>query len=295
MTTSSDSAVVAVHSAQAIGVLSKENIRMKAQRYQRGSLSLKKRKSLPDIWVFRYYTEEHGHRAYKAQPIGTVIQFPKRKDAEKAVSQLRVDVNDGAAFAPMNVEQLVAHYKRVELPRLAPSTQEVYGDNLDNHVLPRWGQAPLSSIKPIEVENWLRELKGVRGKEASPGVKSKVRNLFHALFSHAIRYQFGSQNPITAVRTSGQRLREPEFLDGTEFQALIVKLSQRERVMVLIAGSTGIRRSELVGLRWSDTDFDLRQAMIARSVWRNKVSDPKTKASRKPVPLHPFVIQQLVE
>ena len=126
-------------------------------------------------------------------------------------------------------------------------------------------------------------------------MKSKVRNLFHALFSHAIPYQFGSQNSITAVRTSGQRLREPEFLDGTEFQALIVKLSQRERVMVLIAGSTGIRRGELVGLRWSDTDFDLRQAMIAPSVWRNQVSAPKSKASRKPVPLHPFVIQQLAE
>ena len=65
----------------------------------------------------------------------------------------------------MNVEQLVAHYKRVELPRLAPSTQEVYGDNLENHILSRWGQAPLSSIKPIEIENWLRELKGVRGKQ----------------------------------------------------------------------------------------------------------------------------------
>src|ERR1017187_7037019 len=109
MTVPSAPLAVAVHSAQAIGAFSKEKIRMKTQRYQRGSLSLKKRKSLPDIWVFRYYTEEHGHRAYKAQTIGTVIQFPKRKDAEKAVAQTRVDVNDGAAFCPMNVEQLVAH------------------------------------------------------------------------------------------------------------------------------------------------------------------------------------------
>ena len=37
---------------------------------------------------------------YKKQIVGTVVEFPKRKDAEKAVTQLRVDVNDGAAFAP---------------------------------------------------------------------------------------------------------------------------------------------------------------------------------------------------
>jgi integrase len=293
MTSAVSPQVSAVDSSQAIGALSKEKIRMKAQRYQRGSLTLKKRKSLPAVWVFRHYREENGHRAYKAQVVGTVLEFPKRKDAEKAVTQLRVNVNDGAAFAPMNVEQLVANYKQVELPRLAPSTQEVYRDTFNSHVLPRWGQASLGSIKPIEVENWLRELKGLRGKEASPAVKSKVRNLLHALFSHAIRYQFGSENPITPVRTSGQRLRDPELLNGTEFRALINKLPQRERVMVLVAGSTGIRRSELVGLHWGDIDFDLRQAMITRSVWRNMVSVPKTKASGKPVPLHPYVIEQL--
>src|SRR6185437_10399089 len=137
----------------------------------------------------------------------------------------------------MNIEQLVAHYKRVELPRLAPSTQEVYTYNLDNFIV------PLASIKPIEVENWLRDLRGLRGKDASPSVRSKVRNLFHALFSHALRYEFGFRNPITPVRTSGQRLRDPDFLDGDEFRSLIQVLSLRDRVMVLIAGSTGMRRS----------------------------------------------------
>jgi len=268
---------------------------MEVHRYQGGSLSLKKRKSLPDVWVFRWYTQEKGRRVYKKQVVGTVIQFPKRKDAEKAVTQLRVDVNEGAEFAPMNIGQLVAHYKRAELPRLAPSTQEVYTYNLDKFIVPRWGQESLASIKPIEVENWLRDLKGRRGKDASPGVKSKNRNLFHALFSHALRYDFAARNPITPVRTSGQRLRDPEFLDGEEFRLLIQTLSLRDRVMVLLAGSTGMRRSELIALRWKDVDFILRQVNITRSIYRNKTWICKTKASRRPVPLHPVVIEQLAE
>lgn len=115
----------AVDSPQAVSALPKEKIRMEARRYQGGSLSLKKRKSLPDAWVFRYYVEEGGRRVYKKQIVGTVIQFPKRKDAEKALTQFRININEGANFAPMNIEQLVVHYKRAELPRLAPSTQEV--------------------------------------------------------------------------------------------------------------------------------------------------------------------------
>jgi hypothetical protein len=120
------SAVEAVHSSTAISALANEKIRMQAHRYQRGSLSLLKRKSQPDVWVFRYYSDEGGRRTYRKKIVGTVIDFPKRKDVEKAVSQLRIVVNEGAAFAPINLEQLVTHYQEVELPLKSHSTAEGY-------------------------------------------------------------------------------------------------------------------------------------------------------------------------
>lgn len=266
---------------------------MQAQRYQRGSLSLLKRKSQPDTWVFRYYAEEGGRRAYKKKIVGTVVEFPKRKDAEKAVSQLRVDVNDGAAFAPMNLEQLVAHYQRVELPLKAHSTAEGYKNYLTLHIVPKWGKHSLSAIKSIEVESWLRNLKKVNGKPASPGTKTKIRNLMSALFAHAIRYEWAARNPITAVRTSAKRLRTPDILTGEEFRALLLKLSQRELVLVLLAGSTGLRRGELIALRWQDIDFKLLQANVTHAVWHNVEGDTKTEASRKPVPLPQLVVEEL--
>ena len=73
----------------------------------------------------------------------------------------------------------------------------------------------------------------------------------------------------------------------------MLELPQRERVMVLLDGSTGLRRGELIALRWRDLDFELNQANVTRSVWRNVEGDAKTEASRKPVPIHPIVIEQL--
>lgn len=266
---------------------------MQAQRYQRGSLSLLKRKSQPDAWVFRYYEGEGDRRVYKKKIVGTVIEFPKRKDAEKAVAQLRVDVNDGAAFAPMNLEQLAAHYKRVEVPLKAHSTAEGYKSYLDLHIIPKWGKHSLSAIKSVEVENWLRNLKKSNGQPASPGTKTKIRNLMSTLFSHAIRYEWAAKNPITAVRTSAKRLRTPDILTAEEFQALLPKLSQRERVMVLLDATTGLRRGELIALRWRDIDLELKQANVTHSVWRNVEGDTKTEASRKPVPLPALVVEEL--
>ena len=277
----------------AISARAREKIRMQAQRYQRGSLSLLKRKSQPDVWVFRYRAGEGDQRVYKKKIVGTVVEFPKRKDAEKAVAQLRVDVNDGAAFAPMKVEQLVMHYQRVELPHKAHSTIEGNMSYLRLHIVPKWGQHSLSAIKSVEVEGWLRKLKKTNGKPASPGTQTKIRNLFSALFSHAIRYEWAARNPITAVRTSAKRLCTPDILTGAEFQALLPELSQRERVMVLVAGSTGLRRGELIALRWEDIDFELSQANVTHAIWNNVEGDVKTEASRKPVPIPQLVVEEL--
>ncbi len=266
---------------------------MQAQRYQRGSLSLLKRKSKPDTWVFRYYAEGGSSRVYKKKIVGTVIEFPKRKDAEKAVAQFRVDVNEGAAFAPRNLEQLAAHYQRVELPSKAHSTAEGYKNYLTLHIVPKWGKHNLSAIKSVEVESWLRKLKKVNGQPTSPATQTKIRNLMSALFSHAIRYEWAARNPITAVRTSAKRLRTPDILMPEEFQALLLELSQRERVMVMLDGSTGLRRGELIALRWRDIDFELKQANVTHTVWRNVEGDTKTEASRKPVPLPALVVEEL--
>jgi integrase len=57
--------------------------------------------------------------------------------------------------------------------------------------------------------------------------------------------------------------------------------------------SIEVMRGELIALRWRDIDFELMQANVTHSVWHNVEGDTKTEASRKPVPLHPFVVEQL--
>jgi integrase len=282
-----------VNSTTAISVLAKEKIRMQVPRYQEGSLSLQERKRQPAVWVFRYYVGGDGNRVYKKIRVGSIIEFPKRKDAEKAVSRLRVDVNAGAAFAPMNLEQLAIHYTNVELPSKAFSTREGYRNHLRNHILPQWGNLALSAIKSVAVEAWLRALKKLDGRPASAGTKSKIRNLMSAMFSHAIRYEWASTNPIASVRASSKRNRTPDILTLPEFEALVKELPQCESVMVLIAGTTGLRRSELIALRWQDVNFALNQINVTHAIWRNVEGDTKTEASHKPVPILPFVAEAL--
>jgi integrase len=266
---------------------------MRTQRYQRGSLTIMKRKGQPDVWSFRYYTEVDGRSVYKRKIIGTVVEFPKRKDAEKALMHLRVNINEGTAFVPMTIEQLAAHYLSNEAPDKSYSTREGYKNIIKNQVIPRWSASSLSSIVAIDVENWLKALKRRDGKPASPGSKSKIRNVMSAMFSHAIRYGWATKNPIKAVRTSSKRLKDPETLAPEEFRRLVCELAHRERVIVMLAGSTALRRSELFGLRWENVDFEQQLVRVTHSIVRNVEGETKTPASHKPVPLPAIVIEEL--
>jgi integrase len=75
------------------------------------------------------------------------------------------------------------------------------------------------------------------------------------LFNHACRYELLDRNPIYLVRQSAKRRTPPTILVPAEIKALIDGLALRERTLVLLAASTGLRRSEIFGLKWGDIDF----------------------------------------
>lgn len=259
-------------------------------RFQQGSLLKQKRKSGPDVWVFRWYDETGGKRTYKKRALGTVTDLPLRRDAEQAVADFRANINVEVRV-PVTVSELVAHYRKHELTPDKKAFATIHSTSiyLTNHIVPKWGEAWLSDVRTVEVEEWLHSL------SFAPATRSKIRNIMSAVFNHAIRYEWMHRNPITKVRASAKRLREPDVLSPAEFAALVYELPLREKAMVMLAGSTGLRRSELVALTWRNVDPLLMQVNVLRSCVRGRFGDTKTEASRKPVPLHTAVIECLYE
>src|SRR5205809_5746247 len=95
--------------------------------------------------------------------------------------------------------------------------------------------------------------------------KGKVEVCLSTLYNHAIRYEWLTFNPISRVRTSQKRLRDKDVLTPDEFQKLVQNLSVRDRAMVLLIGSTGLRRSEMIALTWSDLNLRTMEVNVLRS------------------------------
>jgi integrase len=62
-----------------------------------------------------------------------------------------------------------------------------------------------------------------------------------------------------------------------------------------LAGSTGLRRSEMIALTWTDVNTLTLEVNVLRSCVRNRFGDTKTECSRRPVPLHPLVLAALLD
>jgi len=116
------------------------------------------------------------------------------------------------------------------------------------------------------------------------------------LFNHAIRHEWLEQgkNPILLVRQSAKRQRIPEWLEPEELSALLSQLDRCFRVMVFLDAATGLRRSELLALKWRDIEFENLQIIVQRSIYGNVVGNCKTEASKKPVPMDPILAAELL-
>ncbi len=266
-------------------------------RFQEGSLTRENRRRQPDVWAYRWREQDQdGIVKRRKLIIGTVEQYRTKSLARNALAALNLNVNqhhsDGAHPALMTVGQLIEHYKKHELGEQrrskTQSTVDVYNEFLAIWIAPRWKDVRVMAVKPTDVEAWLHSL------SLADGTKAKIRNIMSAVFQHGLRHQIIAANPIRGqVRQSAKRQREPDILTAEEICAILKLLSPFDRTLVFLAAATGLRFSELRGLQWQDVDFEAGALNLRRGVARKHVTLLKTEASRKPVPLHPVLVELL--
>ena len=258
---------------------------LRRERYQNGSLTTEKRSSGPDVWVFRWRESAGNKTVQRKRIIGTVQQYKTETAARKAVDALRLDINaEAVSSSPMTIRELAEHYREKELCEgsgKTARTRETYRQHLDDYILQRWGNERLGDVKAFRVEAWLNGL----GK--ADGTKSKTKAVFSVLYQHAMRYGWAARNPIREVRQSAKRQREPDVLTPDEASNLLAALPTYARTMAVVAAVTGLRRGELVGLKWEDINFANGKIHVRRSLVDQIEGEPKTEASTRPIPLEP--------
>jgi integrase len=180
-------------------------------------------------------------------------------------------------------------------PSIRPLTVESYRGTIRTHITPHIGALQLRALTPLHVH----ALVSRKSRELAASTVHKIISILRAAMRRAVAWNLIPRDvtadviaprqgaPIDATWSSEQaRL----FLDAARGHDLYA--------FYYLAISTGMRLGELLGLRWSDIDFERRFLRVVRSVhapnrWHVTVSDPKTPTSRRRIALADDIVREL--
>jgi integrase len=231
-----------------------------------------------------------------------------KKDAEKRLGELLHQLDTGTFMKPDKTtlgEYLERWLKDYVVPNLSPKTAEGYEHIIRRHLIPALGGIPLTQLKPENLQRYYAE-KLSRGRCDGEGALSPrtVRHhhvTLHDALESAVKWGLLSRNPADGV--SPPRYQRPECHTLSEDDVHTFLEAARQTpyfALFYTALYSGMRRSELLALRWSDIDLLLCQIYVTRTLHHLRDGDivfraPKTAKGRRMIALSPSAVSILIE
>jgi integrase len=182
-------------------------------------------------------------------------------------------------------------YIPVVMPLLAKSTRERYDGVIENYLLPAFGKLCLRDLTPLTVQRYFSDLGSSKLSHES---KDKIRDVLSSILGSAVQYGLLVSNPVENVRMPaerrGRKLSKP-YVTPAQFDQLVGRIPEPYASMVYVAIYTGLRVSELAGLRWNDVAFD--SITIDERYCRGDWGAPKSEASNATIGVNACVYQRI--
>jgi integrase len=231
-----------------------------------------------------------------------------KKDAEKRLSELLNQIDNGNFMKPGKTsiaEYLERWLKDYAWPNLAPRTAEGYESIIHQHIIPSIGNLRLTQLKPEHLQRYYSDKLAngrCNGKGAlSPTTVSHHHTCLHRALKMALKWGLISRNPAGAVTSPRPQRSEMHTMNEDEVQTFL-EVAKKTPYYALFYSAifTGMRRSELLSLKWCNVNLDLCVISVVRSLHHLRdgslvFSQPKTAKGRRMIALTPSTALMLRE
>lgn len=264
-------------------------------------MSVRKRKwttakgASKEAWVVDY-VDQNGKRRLKT--------FTKKKDADGWRSTADIQVREGthtpASESKTIAEAMDAWIDHCEAEGLEFGTIKQRREHLRLHVDPYIGKVKLSDLTAPRVNLYIDKL---RDEGRSLSMRRKVLTNIKTMLTFAMGRGWVAQNVAREIRIADRKRDDDRELHAgvdmptkAELRVMMDKAPTRWRAFVLMAVFSGMRASELRGLRWADVDLAAGIIRVRQraDAW-GKVGSPKSAAGRREIPVPPVVVSALQE
>jgi integrase len=250
---------------------------------------------LREAWIVDY-VDQSGQRRNK--------NFEHKRDAEAYEATVRVNIARGIhSYSRATVAAAGQQWLDDADAQLERSTVESYRQHLNDHIVPYIGAVRLADLTVPMVRDFIDRL---RTDKRSPAMIKRVIGDLGTILGDAQERGLVAQNVVRSLSRRKHRRIERrqrsalkvgvDIPSPTEIRAILAHLQGRWRPLLLTAIFTGMRASELRGLRWADVDLRKAEIRIRQRADRfNAMGQPKSAAGQRTIPLPPIVVSTLRE
>jgi integrase len=251
-----------------------------------------KRGERREAWIIDY-VDQDGDRHIET--------FERKKDADERHSAVRVKVREGTHTAiskSITVAEAAEDWiARVELDDRERSTIAQYRQHIDGHINPRLGREKLATLTTPRINALKDELLA----ELSRAMAKKVMTSLKSILREAQRLGNVNQNVALGISVAANKRGKHKLKVGIdiptpdEIKRIVQAVSSdRWRALLVTAIFTGLRASELRGLRWEDVDLKRAELNVRQRADRyNCIGELKSESGERTVPLGPFALNIL--
>ncbi|MFC0188196.1 tyrosine-type recombinase/integrase [Fictibacillus aquaticus] len=238
--------------------------------------------------------EKTGKRKQK-----TVSGFSTKKEAQAAAADLIAKFEQGQYVEPskVTVNEFLGDYMSVHYrSSVRPGTLERAEHMLKNHITPAFGHAMMKNLKPLHFQRFYAE-KSEAG--LSPGTIKGMHTFLVTAMEMAVTWELLPNNPARRAKPPKQQQHTISVWSHEESEMFLqhAKGVSSYYLIFLVALYTGMRKGEILGLRWDDIDFEAKTIYVNQSLTYSlkelRISEPKTKSSKRAILTPVHVLQEL--
>jgi len=214
--------------------------------------------------------------------------FKTKKEAQLFIADTIMKVTNGHNFSGDKIllKDYLERWLKNEESSLSPSTQKRYREfcvHINNHL----GQVPIVKLTGLQIKEFYKELENPQEysnfrKGLSRSTILKIHRMLHKALTDAVRDGTIDRTIISNIKYGGVEKAQTEIWDSSTFYAFLEKIKDELIYLpVLLAFETGLRQSEITGLKWDDLDMDKGLLTVKRNYSyddsKKILSDKKTK------------------
>ena len=262
------------------------------------------RERSPGSWELRYSLGTDP--ATGKRRVATTTVEGNRKDAEKELRRLLRTVDTGEHVDPtrMTLREWLATWLAAVRDEVSPKTHERYSEIVQNFLAPQLGSLPIGKVAPAHIQTAYAKwaVGGRRDGKAgglSPQTRRHIHRILRAALSRAVEQQVIARNPADAFKKRLPKVERRTLATlNADQSARLLEAIAHSRVYwpVLLALSTGMRRGEVLAVRWKNVDLDHGALRVMESLEQTKTGirfkPPKTGRHRV-ITLPAYAIEDL--